>query len=248
MAMEVFVGTSGWYYEWNQERTLDWYLDNSQLNAIELNASFYRFPFPNQVKAWARKGKLLHWVIKVSRLITHQYKFSEKSIDTWQKFLDLFSVMDNMIDYFLFQLPPSLTERSRAPIENFVNKTKINPKVALEPRNESWFSAAAIRWARSLGVTWVSVDAPELPRDIFKTTDCVYLRMHGRTSWYQHNYTNKEFKEIGKKILDAKPKSAYVFFNNDHNMLKNAQTMQTILKDAVLLTPLLAFLSPISAF
>ncbi|MEO0226027.1 MAG: DUF72 domain-containing protein, partial [candidate division WOR-3 bacterium] len=57
--MKIHVGTSGWYYEWNQDRTLDWYITNSGLNSIELNASFYRFPFPNQVKAWAKKGRPL---------------------------------------------------------------------------------------------------------------------------------------------------------------------------------------------
>ncbi|MEO0119416.1 MAG: DUF72 domain-containing protein, partial [candidate division WOR-3 bacterium] len=69
--MEIYVGTSGWYYDWNLEGTFDWYLKNSKLNAVELNVSFYRFPFPNQVKSWANKGKSLRWAIKVSRIITH---------------------------------------------------------------------------------------------------------------------------------------------------------------------------------
>ena len=47
--MEVFVGTSGWSYGWNKGGNLDWYLRNSHLNAVELNASFYRFPNRNQI-------------------------------------------------------------------------------------------------------------------------------------------------------------------------------------------------------
>ncbi|MEM2358961.1 MAG: DUF72 domain-containing protein, partial [Nitrososphaerota archaeon] len=35
-----FVRTSGWLYDWNSGGTLDWYLANSGLNAVELNASF----------------------------------------------------------------------------------------------------------------------------------------------------------------------------------------------------------------
>ena len=85
-------------------------------------------------------------------------------------------------------------------------------------------------WAKEQNITWVSIDAPEFPNTIYKTTDKVYLRMHGRTSWYSHNYSDAELKEIAKRIKSVKPKSAYIYFNNNHNMLKNAQRMYDILK------------------
>ncbi|KPJ71931.1 hypothetical protein AMJ52_08065 [candidate division TA06 bacterium DG_78] len=228
--MKIFVGTSGWYYEWNKDLTLDWYIAHSGLNAIELNASFYRFPFPNQVKAWARKGKMLHWVIKVNRLITHQFKFSTRAVTTWQRFNNLFSEMHAMIDYFLFQLPPNLSSKTMTKIENFLKKTKVIHKCALEPRHESWFTNDVIAWAQSLGITWVSIDAPVFTRDVFKTTDTVYVRIHGRTDWYRHNYTDKELREIGKRVYAVKPKTMFMFFNNNHNMLKNAQKMKKIME------------------
>jgi len=61
---EVRVGTSGWYYDWNPDLSLDWYVQNSGLNAIELNASFYRFPYKNQITSWARNGRSLSWAVK----------------------------------------------------------------------------------------------------------------------------------------------------------------------------------------
>jgi uncharacterized protein YecE (DUF72 family) len=228
--MKIFIGTSGWYYEWNEDLTLDWYIAHSGLNAIELNASFYRFPFPNQVKAWARKGKMLHWVIKVNRLITHQFKFSTRAVTTWQRFNSLFSEMQEMIDYFLFQLPPNLSSKAINKIEDFLKKTKIAHKCALEPRHVSWFTHEAIAWAQALGITWVSIDAPVFTRDIFKTTDNVYVRIHGRTDWYRHNYTAHELRGIGKRVYAVKPKTVFMFFNNDHNMLTNAQKMKKIME------------------
>ena len=42
--VEVYVGTSGWMYPWNLGRSLEWYVNHSGLNAVELNASFYRIP------------------------------------------------------------------------------------------------------------------------------------------------------------------------------------------------------------
>jgi uncharacterized protein YecE (DUF72 family) len=235
--MKIFVGTSGWYYDWNKNKTLDWYIENSNLNAIELNASFYRFPFPNQVKSWAKKGSSLHWVVKVNKLITHQYRFSDRSLTTWKKFFELFSPLHKYIDYFLFQLPPGLTPKMKDKIAEFIKKAKIAKKCALEPRNEMWFKDDLVKWAASLGITWVSIDAPEFTRDIFTTTKNVYLRMHGRTDWYSHDYKDRELKEICERIITAKPQKLYVFFNNNHAMLKNAKRMYEVLtKKAAFLT------------
>jgi len=43
VVMEFFIGTSGWMYGWNEKQSVDWYVANSGLNAVELNASFYPF-------------------------------------------------------------------------------------------------------------------------------------------------------------------------------------------------------------
>lgn len=226
--MKVFVGTSGWYYDWNKDKTLDWYIDNSGLNAVELNASFYRFPFPSQIKSWAKKGRGLRWSIKVNQLITHRLKFSDKARVTWQKFMGLFSIMNDLIDFYLFQLPPSMSSNSKEKISDFLQGTKVLSKCALECRHDSWFTNDLIVWAKSLGLTWVSIDAPKFSRDIIKTTESVYLRMHGRKAWYNHDYKTSELKAIGKHIRAAGPENLYVFFNNDHNMLKNAQRASEI--------------------
>jgi uncharacterized protein YecE (DUF72 family) len=55
--------------------------------------------------------------------------------------------------------------------------------------------------------------------------------MHGRTEWYAHLYSNEELKEVVKKILNAKPKKAYVFFNNDHAMLVNSRRMLSMFEE-----------------
>lgn len=227
--MAVYVGTSGWFYSWNKERSLDWFVKNSGLNAIELNASFYRFPFPNQIKSWAAKGKVLRWSVKVNRLITHVFKFSERSLETWKKFEKLFEPLRRNIDFYLFQLPPSLTPQSAEKIEKFFRKTKLKEKFALECRNENWFSDEWVKWAKKLGITLVSIDAPDFGTKIFNTNGIVYMRMHGRTAWYSHNYSQGELKEIAEKILEQGPRKVYAFFNNNHNMLNNAMSMLKIL-------------------
>ncbi len=227
--MKIFVGTSGWMYSWNPNG-FEWYLRNSDLNAVELNASFYRFPFPSQVKGWANKMKIkkIRWSIKVNRFVTHVFKFSERAFKTWEKFRKLFKPLDEYIDFYLFQLPPILTPKSASRIASFYKKTKLEQRFALEWRNLKWFSKEWIGWAKNLGLTLVSVDAPDFtkfPREIYCTNGIVYLRMHGRSDWYSHFYTSEELEEVKQKVLRSKADKAYIFFNNNHAMLSNAISM-----------------------
>jgi len=229
--MEFFVGTSGWFYFWNKDGSLDWYVANSGLNAVELNMSFYRFPFPNMVKSWVRKGKNLRWSIKVNRLITHRFKFGDRAFESWRRFNDLFMPLESNIDFYLFQLPPSMTPKSAPLIESFAKKTGLEERFALEVRNVEWFDEKWIDWASKLGITWVSVDSPDFPLDVFNTSGIAYERMHGRTEWYAHLYSDEELEEVRRKILKAKPKKAYVFFNNNHAMLVNSRKMLSMFRE-----------------
>ncbi len=226
--MEVFIGTSGWMYSWNEGASLAWYVDHSKLSAIELNASFYRFPFPSQVKGWSKTGKNLRWSIKVSRRITHLYKFNENAYIVWESFSKLFDPLKEKIDFFLFQIPPSMTPRDVRKIEQFIHHTNLREKFALEVRNLQWFANEFLEWAENMGITWVSVDAPELPRKIVNLNGNVYLRMHGRTVWYAYSYSKEELEEVAVSILERKPERVFVFFNNNHAMLKNARDLAEI--------------------
>jgi len=167
----------------------------------------------------------LRWAIKVNRLITHRFKFGDKAFQLWRRFQNLFSPMDELIDFYLFQLPPFMTSKYASRIEDFARKTKLDERFALEVRNIDWFNEKWLKWASNLGITWVSIDSPEFPLEIFNTNGMVYVRMHGRTAWYDHVYTDEELEEVLRKTLEAKPRKAYVFFNNDHGMLVNARRM-----------------------
>jgi len=228
--MEVYVGTSGWLYGWNKKASLDWYVINAGLNAVELNASFYRFPFPNAVRSWAVKCRSLRWSIKTNRAITHLYRFNEKALGLWESFMELFGPLDHLIDFYLFQLPPSTKASSASAIASFAEKTLLGHRFAFEPRNATWFSGKWVEWARELGITLVGVDCPTLPLVVFDTSGIVYQRMHGRLGWYSHRYSDEELKDVATKIIETKSEKAYVFFNNNHAMLDNSRKMLAILK------------------
>ena len=222
---KIFIGTSGWSYEWNIGKSLEWYTDNSELNAMELNMSYYRFPYPNMVKSWAKKGENLVWIIKAHRLITHLKKLNNETYSIFERFKKIFLPLENKIYYYLLQFPSKFSDLDK--VEKFIDKCGCE-KLAVEFRNTSMFTNEIIKWAKKMGVLLVSVDAPKLPTKIM-SKDIIYERIHGRTDWYLHNYKDKELIEIKNRIFNSKPKEVYVFFNNDH-MLENANRMNDLLK------------------
>ncbi len=225
--MEVFVGTSGWYYEWNRDKNLDWFIENSGLNTVELNASFYRFPFPNQIKSWSRKGTGLRWSVKVHRSITHRHRFNERALEIWNNFRERFEPLDHLIDFYLFQAPPTFNNVER--IMEFAEKADLGERFAFEIRNRDLLGDDAACAELMERMTPVSVDSPDFRNRIFPGK-VVYLRMHGREEWYSYDYSKKELEETSEKIREHGPERVYVYFNNDHNMLENARMMRGILE------------------
>jgi len=228
---DIRIGTSGWTYDWNPNG-FDWYIRRSGLKSVELNMSFYRFPFKNMIKSWARKTpEGFIWAVKVHQSITHRLKFAGRSLEIWNSFKDRFSELLPKIRYFLFQLPPSFrpTGKLLENLEYFINEVNLGESFVLEWRNTEWFSDEWIRWAKSLGITLCTVDSPELPRNVLKSSKHVYVRFHGRTFWYSHNYSQEELYEVIKAIIEANPEYIAIYFNNDHHMLENALAAKSII-------------------
>ena len=228
----VYVGTSGWMYDWNREGTLDWYIAHSGLNAVELNASFYRFPFPRQIESWAKKGSRLRWAVKVHRSITHIRRLNEKALAIFNKFYKLFRPMDHLVDFYLFQLPPSYakTTRNMKRLERLAEETGLGERLAIEFRHPSWFNNETVEFLRELGATIVSIDSPQATW-IALSGSKAYLRLHGRTGWYFHDYARQELEELANRLLSLQPESIYAFFNNNHWMLENARLFKKLLEE-----------------
>jgi uncharacterized protein YecE (DUF72 family) len=228
--MKILVGTSGWYYEWNEKKNFEWYVNHSNLNSVELNASFYRFPFLNHIRGWSKKCGDIRFSVKVHRKITHILRLKSEGKQTWRDFKKLFSPIEDKIDFYLFQMPPSfstkfLTER----VKRFFEGEEDKEKVAIEFRSPDWFEEKYVKEIEKIGTVFVSVDSPQIKSFIVKTNGVIYLRLHGRTDWYSHNYEKKELEEISEKIAGLKPEKIYVYFNNNHNMLLNARNFYEII-------------------
>jgi len=220
--MEVYVGTSGWAYAWNRGGSLAWFVEQSGLNAIELNASFYRFPSEKAVLTWAATGSALRWSVKVNRSITHRHRFNEKAIPVWERFRERFLPLDRIVDFYLFQAPPAFRDVDR--IIAFFGAIDLDARCAVEVRNPTVLGDdQACRRLQETAVL-VSVDSPDFRERVFPD-DTVYLRMHGRENWYRYDYADSELAAVRDRLTGIGPDRAYIFFNNDHAMLEDARAM-----------------------
>ncbi|MEM0090466.1 MAG: DUF72 domain-containing protein [Nitrososphaerota archaeon] len=229
--MEVIrVGTSGYTYYWNEGRPtpFEWYVSQG-FKTVEINASFYRFPSKYWTVAWLKAPKDFDFSIKVHRSITHRSRLGEAAVQLWPKFVKPLENLLDKITFFLFQMPPSFAA-SQANLERlvqFFRRIELPCIAAVEFRHESWWKK--VGEVESFGLVFCSVDSPDLPRDVLATNDVVYLRLHGRETWYAYVYTEPELVEIVKKLKELRASKKYVYLNNDHGMLPNGKLLMKLL-------------------
>ncbi|MCD6508941.1 MAG: DUF72 domain-containing protein [Thermoprotei archaeon] len=230
--LAVFVGTSGWSYDWNPDG-FKWYARYSGLNAVELNASFYRFPFPNMVRSWlmrTEKAPCMRWAIKIHRYVSHVYMLKDRALGLWDRFHRLFQPLEEYIDFFLLQLPPRFKpdDEHLRRLERFVEHVNLGYTLAVEWRDPTWFKEEWIGLGRELRFTVVSIDSP-IGCFYVRSGPYVYLRMHGRGAWYAYRYSRDELIHVATSLLRLNGTRVYAFFNNDHDMLDNAREFLEIL-------------------
>ncbi|MGC8558597.1 MAG: DUF72 domain-containing protein [Nitrososphaeria archaeon] len=216
--MELFIGTSGYSYQWNVGKSLAWYI-NQGFKTVEINSTFYRFPFATMVKRWSSVPGDFFFSIKVNRSLSHYSKL--KNIDLWEKFRSIFRLMDSKIKFWLIQMPPgySANKSNLQAVLDFIGISG-DKRLVFEFRDPSWWNTA--ERIVDAGAVFCSVDAPLLPSKIINSGGTAYVRVHGRNEWYSYNYTKNELDIIVKSIINSGAHSGFVYINNDVAMLENA--------------------------
>jgi uncharacterized protein YecE (DUF72 family) len=220
------VGTSGYSYPWNKGKptSFAWYLAQG-FSTVEINASYYRFPMRNWLKAWEIAPEGFEFAIKVNRSITHFAPLGANSLDLWERFRSTLAALEErkQLSEYLFQMPPDYdaSEENIRTLSDFFQSIDLGNKAVVEFREKSWWDH--MKEIESLGIVFCSIDTPKLPRDIVAMNGVVYLRLHGRKSWYSSVYSESELDEIRQKLDSLQTDRKYVFLNNDHGMLPNGK-------------------------
>ena len=156
-----YLGTSGFAYDgWKHDvfypeglknrEMLSYY--SSQLNSVEINYTFRRFPTKNSLTTWREQAADgFVFTLKANQRITHSRRLKDADDDV-RDFLDLAKLLGDRLGCVLFQCPPNL-QYDRTLIEQFVGFLPPGPpRFAMEFRHPSWVEARDL--LRDQGIAW----------------------------------------------------------------------------------------------
>ncbi len=244
---KIYIGTSGWTYDdWEKSfypfdiKRSEWLKYYSKhFNTVEINVSFYHQIKDGVYEKW-RKIVPQNFIfsVKISRYLTHIKKLNEPK-EPWERFINNVKFLGRKLGPILVQLPPNF----KVNIEKISNLLKIIPskyKIALEVRNNTWFTSEVYNILKKHNASLVLADSEECPsltkakflnKEI--TANFIYIRMHGPGNLYSSKYTITQLKRLAKNIelLRRKTKEIYVYFNNDTNAyaIENAIQLKKII-------------------
>jgi uncharacterized protein YecE (DUF72 family) len=140
----LYVGSSGFSYaSWKP----DFYPAGTKANeflrvyaewlsSVELNATFYRLPSEDQLRAWAAQTpEGFRFAVKMSRQITHFDR-----VDGIGTFCERVRALGDRLGPILVQLPPS-RPRDDGLLRLFLDSLDPALRYAFEFRNDSWAGA-----------------------------------------------------------------------------------------------------------
>lgn len=230
------IGCSGWFYwHWRQAfypdglPTKDWFAYYAaNFPTVELNAPFYSWPTINTVNAWMRQAEVKDFVytVKVSELITHVKRFV-RTKTLVRDFGFIADLLAERMGCLLFQLPPSY-HYSPARLKTIVGQLEPFRRNVVEFRHSSWWNEKVYAAFRKSGIIFCSSSAPQLPDELVITAQEVYIRFHGLTKWYRHDYTAEELAAWVERISKSGCQRVWAYFNNDRDAcaIKNARELE----------------------
>lgn len=227
------VGCSGWFYwHWKGDfypeglPTKSWFSHyTANFSTVELNAPFYSWPTVKAVQDWLRQVKTTDFIytVKVCELITHVKRMS-RTRALVADFGFIADLLGEHMGCFLFQLPPSY-HYSAARLKTLLGQLEHSRRNVVEFRHRSWWNDRVYAAFRKTGTIFCSCSGPRLPDELVNTADDVYIRFHGLTKWYRHDYTDDELQSWVTRIKESGCKRVWAYFNNDRDghAIRNAR-------------------------
>ena len=222
--MKNYTGCSGFNYDdWKgkfypedvpRNRWLEYYAE--KFDTVEINSSFYRLPSEKTLKNWyGRVPDDFRFTLKGSRYVTHQKKLNQAG-EAVKKFYERAGLLQEKLACILWQLPGN-QHKDIDKLEDFCSVMSGEFLNVLEFRHNSWYDEKVYEVMNQFGVAFCIISAPDgLSEEAVKTTDHVYMRFHGRHTWYNYLYNHDELKDWARKLKNLNPGRIYAYFNNDY--------------------------------
>jgi uncharacterized protein YecE (DUF72 family) len=214
--MRILTGTSGWSYSAWKGRFYPEDLPSTRflahyartLDAVEVNATFYRTPKASTLAAWrdeARPGFV--FAMKAPQRITHRKRLVDVGADVaW--FLGAAAELGASLGPVLFQLPPTL-KVDLPRLRDLLGALPRGGRFALEVRHESWLAAETLTTLADAGVALCVADTEEGTGPLVPTAPFGYLRLR------RPDYDDAALARWADRIAAQPWTDALVFFKHE---------------------------------
>jgi uncharacterized protein YecE (DUF72 family) len=165
-------------------------------------------------------------------MITHVKRF-RRTKTLVEDFGFIADLLGERMGCFLYQLPPSYAYSANR-LKAILGQIDPSRRNVVEFRHPSWWNAKVYAAFEATGTIFCSCSAPQLPDELVTTADEVYIRFHGLSKWYQHDYTAEEIAGWVGRIKRSGCKRVWAYFNNDRDAraVKNAKEFLSQLGEA----------------
>src|SRR5579871_5553374 len=240
--MPVWIGTSGWQYRhWRktfypgdlaQHDWLDWYCERFQV--VEVNNTFYHLPEASVFEGWRRRVPDDFVVaVKMSRYLTHLKRLLDAD-EIVSNFMERARLLGPRLGPVLVQLPPRFearADRLRAVLEA-LRASKRGLRVAVEFRDDSWYTDEVRELLTEFGAALVLADSPRRRQPFWRTADWGFVRFHEGRATPRPCYGERALATWAERLAEmwSAGDDVFVFFNND--------TRACALRDAIVFSGL----------
>jgi uncharacterized protein YecE (DUF72 family) len=233
-----YIGTIGFSYD-------DWrdvfyprgmkasnYLAHYSLifNAVEIDSTFHAPPRVEILRRWSQLTPAeFKFCAKMPKEVSHGTDLAAAG-PAILEFTRIIRTLEEKLAVILIQFPPSFRADNLAVLEKFFALLPSDLRYAVEVRHQTWYTAnpgetepALARSLRRYAICWAATDYPRTPRQIFNTTDFLYIRWIGQHGTFVHHNSERIDRtrelESWERLLGTSTKdvqAVYGFFNNDY--------------------------------
>jgi uncharacterized protein YecE (DUF72 family) len=222
----LYIGTSGWQYRhWRstfypegvpQHDWLRYY--SERFRTVELNNSFYQLPEASSFERW-REETPDDFVLaaKMSRYLTHLKRLRDPEGPV-SLFMERAKHLGDKLGPVLVQLPPRMKAdpgRLAAALDQFPEGVR----VAVEFRDDSWFSDQTRGVLEERGAAFCLADSPQRETPAWRTAAWGFVRFHAGTGYPWPCYEEGALQGWAERLagLWGPEEDVYCYFNNDGN-------------------------------
>jgi uncharacterized protein YecE (DUF72 family) len=226
-----YMGTMGFSYkDWSgpfypkyieSRDYLDYY--RRIFNAVEIDSTFYATPRAEVVTRWAEVASDGFKICaKLPNTITHDMKLLGVA-EEFKEYLNVIRLLGDSLGVLLIQMPPSFSAHEKPALTGFLEILPGDVRFALEFRHPSWYSDETASLLERYNVAWAATEYEGLPRQIYKTTDWLYLRFIGKYGRFRSHESEKldvthDLEWWREHLMSNLHEitDVYGFFNNDY--------------------------------